>query len=125
MSLKSLQLFFILIIFFLGCSTDSDEVPIDFGADYNIVVSDDLPDISGDELVVEVLYSGCEPNHDFAINFQSLRENENEMWLTKITPNQECEETFQEIRRFPLPEELQSGRLIFTGPNVNLVLREN
>lgn len=108
----------------ISCGTEADPPTIDFGADYSVIISDELPSIINNELNVEVFYTGCEPGHEFELNFQQVGENENEMWLTKITPNQDCNTEYREVRVFPLPEELQSGRLLFTMPNGQLVLRD-
>lgn len=119
---------FLLLILFsiwsLSCTTDSDSDSIDFGAEYEIVVSDEYPSLSSSELSVEVSYSGCDSNHDFALDFRSLVNQQHEAWLIKLTPDQECEAFFQEVKRFPLPAELQSGGLILEAPNTRLVLRE-
>ncbi|GEM_PF-585053 len=108
----------------ISCGTEEDPPTIDFGADYIVVISDELPSILNNELNVEVLYTGCEPGHEFELNFQQVGENENEMWLTKITPNEDCITEFREVNVFPLPEELELGRLLFTVPNGQLILRD-
>jgi hypothetical protein len=108
----------------ISCGTEEEPPTIDFGADYSVIISDELPAIINNELNVEVLYTGCEPGHEFELNFQQIGENENELWLTKITPNEDCNTEFREVIVLPLPEELQSGRLVFTMPNGQLVLRD-
>jgi hypothetical protein len=117
--------FTLLLLFLTGaCGTETDPSSMDFGADYTIVLSDDFPSLNDDELNVEVLYTGCEPNHEFDLNHSETDEYEFEMWLYKLTPNEDCEESFQELRTFSVPDELEQGRLIFIGPNVEQVLRE-
>jgi hypothetical protein len=124
MNCRALSFLMLSVLLAAGCGTETETTTIDFGADYSVVVSDDFPSLSGNELNVEVLYSGCEPNHEFDLRYTEIDEHEFEVWLNKLTPNQDCEESFREVRAFSLPDELQQGSLIFLGPNIERVLRE-
>jgi hypothetical protein len=113
------------LVILVSCGTEEEAPPeIDFGADYTVIVSDEFPSLSGDELSVELFYTGCEPGHEFDLNSLQTAETEHEVWLTKITPNDECNTEHQEVRVFTLPEPLLTGRLIFTAPNAQIVLRD-
>lgn len=107
-----------------GCSSDSDPLSADFGADYSIVVTGDLPAVSSNTLRVILFYIGCEPNHEFTLNTEETGNNEYRVWLTKNTPNQDCQQSFEELREFPLPEETNGSRIVFIAPNFEGVLRE-
>lgn len=115
---------FIASLFIIGCSTSTDINEVDFGAEYNVVVTDEFPNLTDNELQVEVSYSGCDPNHEFSLNFRQTNVSEYDVWLTKVTPDQDCRAFFQELVIQPLPEQLKSGRLFFIGPNERIVLRE-
>lgn len=108
----------------IGCSTNPEINEIDFGAEYNVVVTDEFPNLAGNELQIEVSYSGCNGNHEFSLNFRQTNQSEYDVWLTKVTPDQDCRAFFQELVIQPLPEQLQSGRITFLGPNERIVLRE-
>ncbi|MCC5907846.1 MAG: hypothetical protein JJU13_16660 [Balneolaceae bacterium] len=124
--IRLLTSFFIILSFLMiSCTTEADSIVVDFGADYSVLVSDDFPTISDNELNVEVLYTGCEPNHEFNLEYTEINENEFEVWLNKLTPNEDCEDSFQEVRVFTLPGELEEGKIIFLGPNIEIVLKES
>lgn len=112
------------ILWLGGCGTDSDPGAPDFGSDYSVVLAGGSPSITGNSLSVILFYLGCEPNHEFVLNFEETGDNEFEIWLTKITPNQDCQESFEESRIFPLPAGLETGRIVFNAPNIQRVLRE-
>ncbi len=119
---KLLLLPFLLIIF--GCGTSSDPLDVDYGADYLIVVTEDRPSVVGNTLRVVLRYNGCEPNHQFELNSLENDNNEFEVWLRKITPNQDCDQSFEESREFELPAETNQSRIRFSAPNFEGILRE-
>ncbi len=119
-----LLILFITTLLIIGCSTGTDIDEVDFGAEYNVVVTDEFPNLTDSELQVEVSYSGCDPNHEFSLNFRQTNVSEYDVWLTKVTPDQDCQAFFQELVIQPMPEEIRTGRVVFFGPNERIVLRE-
>ncbi len=117
-------LFIPLLIFLFGCGTSSDVLDVDYGADYILIVTEDRPSIVGNTLRVVVQYNGCSPNHEFEINALENDNREYQVWLRKITPNEDCQESFEESREYELPAETAQSRIRFTAPNFEGVLRE-
>ncbi|MCC5942228.1 MAG: hypothetical protein JJU37_11865 [Balneolaceae bacterium] len=113
-----------LLFLLLGCGTSSDPIDVDYGSDYLIIVTQDRPSVVGNTLRVVVFYNGCEPNHEFEVNTLEGDNNEYEVWLRKITPNQDCELSFEESREFELPAETNQSRIRFSAPNFEGILRE-
>lgn len=114
-----------LLLLMAACgATDGETEDISFGAQYNIVVSDELPAITNGDISIEVSYTACEGGHEFDFNSEETGENSFRVWLTKVTPNDECPDLQSQVLQFPIPEEALNGRITLSGPNVDLVVQE-
>lgn len=84
-----------------------------FGYNYQINETETLPFVRDDSLFVEVSYSGCESEQVFSLeaagNFSTIQE----IWLFKITPDQDCDAFFTEERGFYIPRIAQLATQVF------------
>lgn len=113
------------LLIFTACGTvDEDSGETDFGAQYTVVVDNDLPAISGGDISIEVSYTACEGAHEFEFNANEVSEGDYRVWLTKTTPNDECPDLQTQVEQHPLPEGALNARITLTGPNVDLVVQE-
>lgn len=115
----------------LGCNDDDvDDAPpdttpaiIDFGANYAIVEGEtgptgiELPVLAGDSLWAVVGYSGCDGNHEFELRSRLLSESRAEVWLYKITEDEDCAAYFahDETHRVPF-DVLERNEIFLVGP---------
>ncbi len=106
----------ITVILFMGCSTGADDMSIDFGYEYEVIVSEDRPSLTDGELVVEVGYDGCDPAHEFELNLRAVGSDAMEMWLVKLTEDEECEDRFEQLNIYDIEEEIEgaSERVLLT-----------
>ncbi|MCC5913319.1 MAG: hypothetical protein JJU46_02985 [Balneolaceae bacterium] len=113
------------LLIFTACGAVEEETEgVDFGAQYTIVVSDDLPAVSDGDVIIEVSYTACEAGHEFNLNTDEVADNDFRVWLTKITPNDECTDLQTQVEQHSLPEAALNGRITVSGPNVDLVVQE-
>lgn len=127
--LYSLMFLFVGVLF--GCSDDDDDdtppntapTIIDFGTNYAVVegitepTGIEIPVLAGDSLWVRVGFSGCSADHEFELRSRLLSENRAEIWLYKITEDEDCAAYFapNEIHRVPF-EVLARNEIYLVGP---------
>lgn len=108
----------IIAIVFMGCTTGADDLSIDFGAEYEIIVTEDRPSLTDGELVVEVRYDGCNPAHEFELNLRAVGSDTMEMWLVKLTEDEDCDARFEQLNIYDIEGEIEgiTERILLT-PN--------
>lgn len=125
----SLVLLFTAVLF--GCSDDDDDdappsptpAIIDFGANYAVLegatgpTGIEIPVLAGDSLWVRVGFSGCSADHEFELRSRLLSANRAEVWLYKITEDEDCAAYFapDEFHRIPF-DVLARNEIFLVGP---------
>lgn len=108
--MKQLTTFFAILFIFVACTDSGTLKPENsqFGTQYSLVTEGEVPFIREDTLVAEVTYSGCNGGHEFDLISQSTS-SPAQLWLYKVTPNQDCEAFFRERKSFPLIQSMRQA----------------
>ncbi len=114
--MKTITAMTLLLLPIVGCDTEQEFEPPEFGAEYSLLETSTLPSIARDSVFVRVGYSGCDGNHSFVLDYR-IAPLAADMWLVKKTPDQPCLAYFEETKSFPLPAEVsESLRIVLKGP---------
>lgn len=104
-----------------GCTSLDPSAP-DFGATYQ-VSTESPPGLSGTDLIVTLVYGGCNGGHTFQLVTRT-KDLTSRIWLRKVTDNQACDMLITEDRAFELPVAVsQSIHVTLLAPNGEFPIR--
>lgn len=107
----------LIILFLIACINDPNPYHADFGSDYVILQTEELPLIKNDSLIVRIAYSGCNGEHSFVLRNRYINSSTTEIWLYKQTPDQLCDAYFEETRYFLFTDEIiEATKIVIIGP---------
>ncbi len=106
----------VVLLFVVACINDQGSDTNQFGSPYKVIQTQAQPSLTTDSLFVAVAYSGCEGNHTFSLKYRVFSSTA-EVWLVKETPGQMCDAYFEEVKAFPIPNEVQNSlTVVLLGP---------